>query len=185
MSDTETSGEIGPRGPAGIPGPPGPKGEQGKTGVNEYSVQCSAVKLLSPIEGIRVMTVNMTNTLGRIETICTTIRDLMDNMLDVQEHIHDAHWHGSTHYAEQGINVEPGMVFIPPKIDESSVLNNEYQNKSDKDSNGLIYGYDFIISNSDPEKPISLRSIDEVMLQNGDSIPSVQMTWQDYLATVK
>ena len=177
-------GATGPRGPAGIPGPPGPKGAKGATGVNEYGVQCGAIKLLSPIEGIRVMTTNINSTLGRIETICTSLRDLMDNMLDMQEHIHDAHWHGSTHYAEQGVNVEPGKIFIPPKVDESSILNGEYQNKADKDGNGLIYGYDFVISNDDPEKPLPLRGVDDMMLANGDPQPSVKMTWQDYMSSI-
>ena len=174
-------GEVGPRGPKGSPGPPGRKGDRGATGVNNYNVSCSAGKLSNSVINIRENTSQIITALGRVEAVCISIRDTMENMLQAQEHIHYSHWHGKTHYAEDGVNVEDGMIFIPDTPDESSILVGEYQNRIDKDENGLIYGIDFIITNEDPEKPMSLRSVDDQMLNNGDSPPSVQMRWADYM----
>lgn len=180
-----SKGDPGPAGAQGIPGPVGSKGPQGPTGTNSYNVQCSAVKLLSPLQGVMHATNTMSETLLRIESICTEIRDVMVNVLDLQEHLHDSHWHGITHFAEEGVNVENGHIFIPPIQDESSILIIEYQNKIDKDANGLIYGYDFIIDDDDPQKPMSLKMLEELMVANEDPIPSIKFKWQDYLQTFR
>jgi hypothetical protein len=77
------------------------------------------------------------------------------------------------------------MIFIPSYPDEAATLSSEYQNRTDKDGNDLVYGIDFIITSNDPEKPMMLRMVDEQMEDNGDPVPAVQMFWSDYLKTYR
>ncbi len=172
------------RGPKGPPGPPGPKGDRGATGVNKYYVSCTAGKLISPVNGIYSTTNEILDVLLRIEQICIEIRDYTYQMLELHEHVHYSHWHGRTHYADEGVHVQDGTVFIPPFQDEASILIAEYQNHIDRDDNGLIYGYDFVISDNDPHKPMSLRSLDFIMENNGDPIPSSKMSWSSYISYI-
>jgi len=120
--------------------------------------------------------------LGQINTTLKSIKYDVDELIEVSLHIHDAHWHGKVHHSED-LNGESGRPFIPIPTDEVSFLLSEYNNKIDKDENGLVYGLDFIIDSKDPLCPQVLRHIENT-LTIAKEVPKVKMKWKDYLKTV-
>jgi len=187
-SDTEPIvGPEGPQGPPGSPGasgPPGPRGPQGDIGYNQYDVSCKADKLIPIVADLQGLTTILNDTMLRVEDMCITIKDMMDSLIEIQDHVHSSHEHPKGHYAEQGVKVEYGTYFLAPRPDESAMLVNEYNNSLDKDDNGLIYGKDFIITDTDPKKPQILRGIELLMLNEGKELPETEMMWDDYLETL-
>jgi len=174
-------GPQGIPGPAGIPGPPGIPGARGPSGLNFYNVHCRAHELKDPLLNINGRVGGIYDTLLRIESLCTLIKDGVDDMLDLQTHVHLSHLHGKTHYAEDGVNVEPGNVFIEPPANHDQVLLSEFMNHTDNDDNSLIYGTDFIITDEDINKPFTLTCVDIILSDNCRPFPIVRMTWQEYL----
>ena len=110
---------------------------------------------------------------------------VLEQILEVQQHIHDSHHHPIAHYAEQGtIDVDPGGLFVPQKPNEIDLLIQESQTGLDKDNNNLIYTHDFIISDNDPTKPMVLRDVENHFRYDGIKLPSKSITWSGYLKTL-
>jgi len=57
-------------------------------------------------------------------------------------------------------------------------------NKLDKDGNGLIFSIDFIIDANDPMCPQALRNIKSSLSNDGQVIPSVELSWSGYISTL-
>ncbi len=63
----------------------------------------------------------------------------------------------------------------------ANVLVSEYAGNQDLDDNGLVYGFDFYICDTDPDKPPILKGIQK---QPDWPSPPLCMTWADYLASI-
>jgi len=152
---------------------------------NTYNVYCKAAKLLPGIS-------QMNSSLGDIGTSMDMMTESLNSMYEtlqeifkIQKHIHECHWHPMTHYAEQGVEgIEPGGLFVPTQPDEINLLMQESQSGIDKDNNGLVYLKDFIIADSDSEKPPVLRDVELHFRYDGITLPSKALTWAGYLKTL-
>jgi len=157
-----------------------------RTTVNKtYNVYCKANNLVSGIkelvESVSTMNDAMTSSQASIDNMV----DALDDIAKIQMHIHDCHWHATTHYAEEGIEGVPiGDVFRPSHPDEIDILMQESQTGMDKDENGLVYCHDFIISNNDPKKPGVLKDVELHFKYDGISLPTRSMSWSSYLSTL-
>jgi hypothetical protein len=110
-------------------------------------------------------------------------RSVLEELIEISLHIHDSHWHGVVHTAEM-LSGESGGAFIPIPSDEVSFLLSEFNNKLDKDDNGLVYGIDFLIDSQDPLCPQSLRYVEQTLIHEKKVLPTVLMNWDEYLKTV-
>lgn len=101
---------------------------------------------------------------------------------DIQIHRHASHEHMLSHtcagskYSDQYLN-NCGTIASVNTMPLASKLINEFLFNEDMDGNTKVYGYDFMISNSDPDKPIVLKSIES----HADWLdPTCQITWDMY-----
>jgi|GEM_PF-6589838 len=157
-----------------------------KTTVNKtYNVYCKAAKLLPSLNQLNGSFGNINGAMSQVQTTMSSMMSLLEQILEIQQHIHDSHWHPVAHYAEQGTtDVEPGGLFVPQQPNEIDLLMQESQTGLDKDNNNLIYTHDFIISDNDPSKPMVLRDIENHFRYDGIKLPSKTMTWSSYLKTL-
>lgn len=113
------------------------------------------------------------------------------NMYPIMHHLHKAHVHLLTypdHLAEDRSTIKFGG---PNKCLYSTWaqrLAYELLNNTDRDGNGLIYGKDFIIDPSDPDKPRLLRACEKsISLEIYKRLPTdsdTLLTVQEYLDSV-
>lgn len=106
----------------------------------------------------------------------------LKELVDISSHLHDAHWHGVVH-ASDNIDIESGPPFVPIPSDEVSFLLSEFNNKLDKDDNGLVYGIDFLIDSKDPMCPQQLRYVEQIITSEDKELPNTLLNWEDYLKT--
>ena len=157
-----------------------------KTTVNNtYNVYCKADKLMPSMGQMTSSMGSVNESLGVMQTAISDMAEILREILKVQAHVHDCHWHATTHYAEQGVEgVEIGGLYMPSQPDELSLLMQESQSGIDKDNNGLVYCTDFVIDDNDPNKPLALRDIELHFMYDGIKLPSKSMTWQSYLGSL-
>lgn len=93
-------------------------------------------------------------------------------------HIHDSHKHIHQHNCSE-IPSACGVPLIPSEQPAATKLITEFMGNEDLDGNGLIYGYDFKITDGN-DKPALLDGIES----NPKFTATVEMTWADYLATL-
>jgi len=122
----------------------------------------------------------MSNSVHIINATLIELRDLTKNIYDLTKHIHDSHWHGTTHCVEEFDNIGSAFVDV---VDESSLLMNEFNNRLDKDGNELIFGFDFIIDKEDINCPPSLRSVESSLIYDNMDIPE-KISWEKYKSTL-
>lgn len=92
--------------------------------------------------------------------------------------IHDAHWHPTAHQASNlSTSGGPTMSSEPPK---ATKLMNEFMGNEDMDGNGLVYGYDFKITDSATKPPM----LSAVEANPNWTDPDTEMSWEDYLASL-
>lgn len=117
-------------------------------------------------------------------------------LLKYVRHIHNDHYHSVPHLVDEGLSnaqenltdeyVQPvrnGCVFSPI-IPPPNILLQEFITNLDLDGNDKIYGKDFIIPNSDRNKPYILKTI-EKMPEFVPPHPLVTMTYLEYLDSVE
>ncbi len=157
-----------------------------KTTVNNtYNVYCKAAKLLPSVSQLTGSMDTINTSMGSMTTAMNSMVTILQEILDVQNHVHDSHWHPMTHYAEQGVlGVEKGSLYLPNQPDEINMLMQESQSGIDKDDNGLVYLKDFIISDGDANKPMVLRDVELHFRYDGITLPSKAMSWSSYLKTL-
>lgn len=102
------------------------------------------------------------------------------SLLRELNHMHGAHWHPSQHTCPQipvncGQPTSGGASFGTPF---ATVLIAEFMSNQDLDSNGYIYGKDFMIEDS-YDKPIMIKSIEQTPEWED---PSITIAWTDMLA---
>jgi len=152
---------------------------------NTYNVYCKAAKLLPSVSQMNSSMDGISSSIGTIQTSMNTMMAVLTQILEVQQHIHDSHWHPVAHYAEQGTTgVELGNLFLPQQPDEIDLLLQESQAGYDKDDNNLVYIKDFVIDDNDPDKPMVLRDVELHFRYDGITLPSKSMTWSSYLKTL-
>ena len=152
---------------------------------NEYNVYCKAHELVAPLRLLVEEFKKITEVMVISQEAVVDMNLTLEQIVKIQKHIHDCHWHPYTHYAEEGVETVPvGDIYRPHKPDEISLLMAESQSGRDKDSNGMVYCYDFIISNSDASKPGVLRDVEMHFEYDGIELPTKSMTWASYLATI-
>lgn len=104
---------------------------------------------------------------------------------DLEEHIHNRHYHILQHDAS---DIDPtilGSRFVPT-IQPALYLLQEWTTGTDVDGNGKIYGKDFKIDNKDKEKPMMLKGIESLPdWKNPPNIPGSKITYAEYVAYVK
>jgi hypothetical protein len=103
-------------------------------------------------------------------------------LLMIDKHGHDSHLHPFKHSAATvpatAGSDAPMDPITPPK---AASLIAEFMGDEDLDKNGAIYGYDFMINGTDPEKPNMLKSIENMP---DWSDPVCKITWAQYLVWV-
>jgi len=152
---------------------------------NIYNVYCKASKLLPGISQMNSSMGNISESMALMNDSLNSMYETLQEILEIQKHVHDSHWHPMTHYAEQGTTgVEPGSLFVPYQPDEINLLMQESQSGLDKDNNNLVYLKDFIIDDNDSEKPPVLRDVEMHFRYDGITLPSKSMTWANYLKTL-
>jgi len=93
-------------------------------------------------------------------TILQEILTTLQNMLELQIHMHDKHLHPVSHYGDAFIDKQMSnnkKVNIVPN--KAATLISEFHGNEDLDNNGLTYGKDFKILDN-YEKPHILKSIE-------------------------
>lgn len=161
-------------------------GQSPKTTVNNtYNVYCKAAKLLPSVTQLNSSMGTISSDMTAMTTAMGTMIATLEQILEIQQHIHDCHWHPITHYAEQGVvDVPQGGLYLPQQPDEISLLMSESQSGMDKDDNNLVYCKDFVIDDNDPNKPKVLRDVELHFRYDGIKLPSKSMTWGSYLKTL-
>lgn len=160
-------------------------GQSTKTTVNNtYNVYCKAAKLLPSMSQMNTSMGGISSSMASMQTSMNTMIAVLEQILEVQQHVHDSHWHPVAHYAEQGVDAPMGSLFMPTQPDEIDLLIQESQAGYDKDDNNLVYIKDFVIDDNDPDKPMVLRDIELHFRYDGIELPSKSMTWSSYLKTV-
>lgn len=96
------------------------------------------------------------------------------------EHFHQQHLHNYPHKVEE-MDDREGAVNIAMIPDAATVLAQEYQSGRDVDGNGLIYGVDFTIDRTDPNKPLLLQ-----IIENNENWkePELKVTFIEYLESM-
>ena len=150
---------------------------------NTYNVYCKADKLLPGIEKISNSLDSVTTAMNEMTGGFNGIIGTLQQILLIQKHIHDSHWHPTSHYAGS-LSGPTGSLFIPIQPDEIDLLIQESQTGLDKDLNNLVYMRDFHISDNDPKKPLVLRDVENHFRYDGIPIPTKSMTWKAYLKTL-
>jgi len=152
---------------------------------NTYNVYCKAAKLLPGITQINSGVGGLGAAMSTMSSSIQTMYQTLQEILKIQKHIHDCHWHPMTHYAEQGVEgVEMGALFIPTQPDEINLLMQESQSGIDKDNNDVVYLKHLVIADSDSEKPPVLRDVELHFRYDGITLPSKSLTWSSYLKTL-
>jgi len=100
-------------------------------------------------------------------------------MMELISHIHDAHLHSKPHKCDELEGISGGPYFVLPP-DETSILMSEYNNLIDKDENGMVYGIDFIIDDTDESCPNVLRE-HQAHMSEDDKNGLTILSWDDYL----
>jgi len=116
-------------------------------------------------------------------------------LLKYIRHIHNDHYHSVPHMVDEGLSndqenmtndyIQPirnGCVFSPI-ISPPNILLQEFISNLDLDGNGMVYGTDFMIPNSDSQKPYILKTI-EKMPEWTIPHPLVTMTYLEYLSSI-
>ena len=148
------------------------------------NVECSAHKLLTPLNTMNQKLSTMETNLAQLKTLLTETNTNLQQSHDIVKHIHDSHLHGKSHYSEDGYNVDPGDYFLANPINEVNLLMHELDTGVDKDENGLIYAIDFIIDVNDVNKPSILVDKEMLMQKNGYKFPAQRLTWDQYRNTL-
>lgn len=105
----------------------------------------------------------------------------VEHPYEMSTHLHNAHLHKRDHMCEEKLSDECGGGEAPSM--PAAKLVNEHMGNNDEDGNGLVYGVDFIINPTDPDKPPMLQKIE----QSPDFNPPsgiTKMTWSEFLATL-
>ena len=139
------------------------------------------LKTLFGIKSERDNTNSFINYLKDILGIHTDKIETDQTVLMLNKHDHDSHLHAFPHAGvtvPTTIGSDTSSAITPPK---AASLIAEYMGNQDLDGNGAIYGYDFMIIGTDPEKPNMLKSIEGMSTWTD---PASKITWAAYLIWV-
>jgi len=150
---------------------------------SSVTVQCGASALSEPLNMAVSALKSLLTSTQNIETNVASMYEYVKEMSNAIVHIHDSHLHGKSHSAEDKYDVESGSYSLPMPMGWGDRLIAEYNNNMDHDSNGLIYGKDFMISSSDSSRPPILDSIDTILSSKG-GWSGKTISWKAYLATL-
>lgn len=100
--------------------------------------------------------------------------------MQVLKHYHQEHLHKTDHLCEDGFLMDCGTTGSSLVVLKAPILLAEFTGNEDLDSNGLIFGKDFVIDPTDPDIPPLLAKKQENIDCTG--IPVV--TWEAYLGSV-
>ena len=131
--------------------------------VQSVTVSCGADQLIAPLTSTLNMMTQVLEATKNIESKLGNMYEHLFEMADVIIHIHDAHLHWKDHFGEDKYDVGIGAALMPPPVGHADRLITEYNNMTDMDGNGLIFGKDFIIDPKDEQYPIMLKSVTELI----------------------
>ena len=95
---------------------------------------------------------SMTNMNSTLSTLAPSIEQLIQILTEIKTiltHWHNMHLHGYSHKCEDGFPTNDGMALLPTPITPAEKLIQEYNTGYDIDYNGIIYGKDFKLIDSD------------------------------------
>ena len=167
------------------------------------SIQSDVNELKKAVEIMRFAVSSVRNSMNNIASVANTFSDPAQRIAKYLRHLHYAHVHGCCHTYYQfgksgGDENEKSCLFTPrtqtkpcliyeqqqvedyKNLSPSQTLSLEYLQRQDKDNNGLIYGYDFIITPSDKDQPLQIRYLTK-RISGYLRIP--MLSWQTYLNT--
>ena len=167
------------------------------------SIQSDVKELEQAIQVMRFAVSSVRNSMNNIASVADTFSDPVLRIAKYLRHLHYAHEHGCCHSyyhfgRSGGDENEKSCLFTPrtqqrpcllyeqqqvedyKNLSPSQTLSLEYVQRQDKDGNGLIYGYDFIITPTDRDQPLQIRSLTR-RISKYLRIP--MLSWKTYLAT--
>lgn len=135
------------------------------------SASLSFIKQFTDVVGSSSETKPDPDSPGEYDSILEEIQDLDD----YQMHVHDSHLHTVQHDVDDVPATKgPPNTIVPA----AGILVQEFMGNEDLDSNGAIYGFDFMIDPTDTNKPATLPGLE----QSPDwTTPVCVITWQQYL----
>lgn len=131
--------------------------------VQSVIVSCGAEQLIGPLTSTVSMMTQVLEATKNIESKLGNMYEHLFEMTDVILHIHDAHLHWKDHFGEDKYDVGIGAALMSPPVGHADRLITEYNNMTDMDGNGLIFGKDFVIDSRDEKYPIMLKSVTEII----------------------
>lgn len=157
-------------------------GTGGYTQQTTINLECGATQLIGPVNATMAAMVELLNSTNNVESKLESTVSLLTDILKIVKHMHDAHMHNKQHEVTETENIT-GYRFMPQILTLADRLAQEFSSNIDIDENGLIYGFDFIIDDTDPKIPPILDELNLVILDEGYN-PSRKLTWDSYLQTV-
>lgn len=146
-------------------------------------VNCTAERLLPQLSTLNTISNQFLNAASTLEE---KFHQLYLSVLEINKvvtHIHDSHLHWKSHAGEDKYDVGIGAAFMPPVTGPIDRLVAEFNNMTDMDGNGLIYGYDFLIDLYDSKYNLVLKELEQTMHPN--RIPHIKrLSWDLFLETL-
>lgn len=135
-------------------------------------------KLVDIITHLNTVIVDLHEIQAKLESIDGRL--YTSNVLN--DHLHKQHQHPKSHNASLK-DSSLGSKFIS-MAQPAVYLMQEWTTNTDVDGNGRIYGRDFMISNTDPEKPMMLKGIEESESWRNPTGPGSKITYAEYLQSI-
>lgn len=147
------------------------------------NVSCGAEKLLPTLMSSATMMVELVESTKVMEQKMVEMYDYLSTMSEIITHIHDAHLHWKQHTGEDKYDVGIGSIITAPLIGPVDRLLSEYNNSTDMDGNGLIFGKDFIIDEKDENYNDNLKNVTNLIPRNKLKLLK-KISWSTYLMSV-
>ena len=122
---------------------------------------------------------NMNSTLSALAPSIEQLVQILTEIKTILTHWHNMHLHGYSHKCEDGFPTNDGMALLPTPITPAEKLIQEYNTGYDIDYNGIIYGKDFKLSDSD-DVPRMVREVNKLL----DDAKYSKISFNQYLSSV-
>jgi hypothetical protein len=144
------------------------------------NVECGASKLIPYLTSNHATIQQLLCAAENIESTMAVVSNYINNLHDAVVHIHNSHLHTSSHRAEDGFDTTSGGRSVVGYQSLATTLIHEYHFNEDRDQNGLIYGYDFMIDEDDIKLPPIVLSLHNSFKR----LPKTIMSWDSYRSTL-
>lgn len=122
---------------------------------------------------------SMNSTLSPLASNVSQLVEILTEVKIILTHWHNMHLHGGAHKSEDGFPLDHGRALLPTPITPAEKLIQEYNTGYDIDYNGIIYGKDFKLIDSD-DVPRMVREVNKLLDDNKYN----KISFNQYLTSV-